>query len=76
MKPEPRIVRDGPNQFGPVGQKDLSCPGYFLRSNKQGFIWKQVCSCCQRPAAHQYYLFELWAAAKEISSRPPQGVQS
>jgi hypothetical protein len=66
VKTEPQILRDGPNQLRPVGQKDLSCRGYILRSNKQGLIWKQVCSCCPRPAAHRYYPLELWAAAKEI----------
>ena len=76
MKPERQIVRDELNKSRPIGQKDLSCPGYFLRSNKQGFVWKQVCSCCRRPAAHRYYPSELWAAAKEISSRPSQGDQS
>ena len=63
VKPEPQVVRDGPNQFRPVVEKDPSCPGYILRSNTQGFIWKQVCSCCPRPATHQYYPSELRGAA-------------
>jgi hypothetical protein len=63
MKPKSQIVRGGPNQFRLVGQKNASCPGYILRSNKQGFIWKQVCACCPRPAAHQYHPSELRAAA-------------
>ena len=63
VKPEPQVVRDGPNQFRPVVERDLSCPGYILRSNKQGFIWKQVCSCCPRLAAYQYYPSELRGAA-------------
>lgn len=42
MRPKPQIVHDGPNQFRLAGQKNVSCPGYIPRSNKQGFTWKQV----------------------------------
>ena len=63
MQPKPQIVRDRPNLFYLLKEKDLSCPGYILRSNKQGFVWKQVCSCCQRPPVHQYHPSELRAAA-------------
>jgi hypothetical protein len=59
MKPELQIEHNGPNQFPPVCQKNLSCPGYILRSNKQGLVWKQVCSCCPRPPAHRYLQSEL-----------------
>ena len=62
MRPKPQIVHDGPNQFRLAGQKNVSCPGYILHSNKQGFTWKQVCSCCPPPAAHQYHPSELRAA--------------
>ena len=63
MKPKPQIVHDGPNRVRLVNQKYVSCPGYILRSNKQGFTWKQVCSCCPRGPAHQYHLSELRVAA-------------
>jgi hypothetical protein len=62
MKPKPHIVSDGPDRIRPVDQKDSSCSGYVLRVNKQGFIWKQVCSCCAR-SAHKYYPLELRTAA-------------
>jgi hypothetical protein len=62
MKPKTRIVPDGPHKLRPVDQKDSSCSGYIMRLNKQGFIWKQVCSCCLRQA-HKYYPSELRTAA-------------
>ena len=63
MESKPQIVRGGPNQFWLVSNTNLSCPGFNLRSNKEGFVWKQVCSCCPRPPAHQYHPSELRAAA-------------
>jgi hypothetical protein len=63
MESRSQIVYAGPSQFRLVRKENLSCPGYILRSNKQGFTWKQVCACCPRRPAHQYHPSELCAAA-------------
>jgi hypothetical protein len=63
MESRSQIVRDEPNRFRLVRKENLFCPGYILRSNKQGFTWKQVCACCPRRPAHPYHPSELRSAA-------------
>lgn len=63
MESKPQIVQGEPNRFWLVTKTGFSCPGYILRSNKQGFVWKQVCSCCPHEPVHQYHRSELRTAA-------------